>query len=152
MIAFGSQNQLQSSLTSLSDFLKAFMFLSNLNSFNSSPSPGVQAFNQRKGSSKMWKKNDSKWLYHFLLSSCFCLLHYLCVFLLFWVILVLCSTLFNMFLFGYFSVLLCFVFHIKKKLKNQKNTKTVCVLCTLVLVYLEWPLKQSFLNFVSLVA
>ena len=152
MIAFGSQNQLQSSLTSLSDFLKAFMFLSNLNSFNSSPSPWVQAFNQMKGSSKMWKKNDSKWLYHFLLSSCFCLLHYLCVFLLFWVILVLCSTLFNMFLFGYFSVLLCFVFHIKKKLKNQKNTKTVCVLCTLVLVYLEWPLKQSFLNFVSLVA
>ena len=62
-------------------------------------------------------------------------------------------ALFNMFLFGYFSVLLCFVFYIKKKiLKNQKNTKTVCVLCTLVLMYLGWPLKQSFLNFVSLVA
>ena len=26
----------------------------------------------------------------------------------------------------------------------------MCVLCTLVLVYLGWPLKQSFLNFVSL--
>ena len=63
-------------------------------------------------------------------------------------------VLFNMFLFGYFSVLLCFVFHINFFffLKNQKNTKMVCVLCTLVLVYLGWPLKQNFLNFVSLVA
>ena len=48
---------------------------------------------------------------------------------------VLCNVLFNMFLFGYFSVLLYFVFHIKK-IENQKNTKTVCVcvhwyLCTL---------------------
>ena len=65
--------------------------------------------------------------------------------------------LFHMFLFGHFSILLCFVFHIKvkkikkiKKLKNQKNTKTVCVLYTLVLVYLEWSMKQSFLNLVSL--
>ena len=49
----------------------------------------------------------------------------------------------NMFLFGYFSILLCFVFDIKikKKMKNQKNTKIVCVLYTLVLVYLGWPLK-----------
>ena len=34
-----------------------------------------------------------------------------------------------MILFSYFSILLCFVFHIKiknKKLKNKKNTKTVC--------------------------
>ena len=61
----------------------------------------------------------------------------------------------NMFLVGYFQFLLCFVFlhkKIKKKLKNQKNTKTMCVLCTLVLVYLGWPLKQSLLNFESFVA
>lgn len=58
MIASGSQNQLQSSLAPLDDLLKAFMFLSNLNGFNSSPSPPVQAFNQRKGSSKVWKKKD----------------------------------------------------------------------------------------------
>ena len=32
-----------------------------------------------------------------------------------------------------------------------KSKALVCVLCTLVLVYLGWPLKQSFLNFVSLV-
>ena len=60
-----------------------------------------------------------------------------------------------MFLFGYLLVLLDFVFHIKiKKNNNEKSEKyknSVC-LCTLVLVYLGWPLKQSFLNFVSFVA
>ena len=55
MIASGSQNQLQSSFAPLGDLLKAFMFLLNLNGFNSSPSPPVQGFNQRKGSSKVWK-------------------------------------------------------------------------------------------------
>ena len=60
MIASGSQNQLQSSLAHLGDLLKALMFLSNLNGFNSSLSPPVQVFNQRKGSSKVWKKKDSK--------------------------------------------------------------------------------------------
>ena len=150
MIAFGSQNQLQSSLAPFRDLLKALMFLSNLNAFNSSPFLPVQGFNERKSSSKMWKKRDSKWFYHFLLSSCFCLLHYLCVLLLFWVSLVLCFTLFNIFCLFIFSFCL-FCFWYKKKMKNHKNTKTVCVLCTLVLVYLGWPLKQSFLNFVSLV-
>ena len=58
MIASGSQNQLQSSLAR--DLLKTLMFLLNLNGFNSSPSPPVQGFNQRKGSSKVWKKKDSK--------------------------------------------------------------------------------------------
>ena len=60
MIASRSQNQLQSSLAPLGDLLKTLMFLSNLNGFNSSPSPPVQGFNQRKGSSKVWKKKDSK--------------------------------------------------------------------------------------------
>lgn len=60
MTASGSQNQLQSSLAPLGDLLKAIMFLSNLNGFNPSPSPPVQGFNQRKGSSKVWKKKDSK--------------------------------------------------------------------------------------------
>ena len=130
MIASGSQNQLQSSFAPLGDLLKALMFLSNLNGFNSSPSPPVQGFNQRKGFSKVWKKKVSKWFYHFLLSSCFCLLHYLCVLLLFWVSLALCFVLFNMFLFDYFQFFVYFVFDIKnknkRKLKNQKNTKTVC--------------------------
>ena len=113
MIISGSQNQLQSSLAPLDDLLKVLLFLSNLNSFNSSPSPPVQAFNQRKCYSKVWKKKDSKWFYHSLLSSCFCLLHYLCILLLFWVSLVLCLTLFNMFLFVYFQFLFILFFDIK---------------------------------------
>ena len=144
MIASVSQNQLQSSLTPLGDLLKALMFLSNLNGFNSSPSPSFQGFNQRKYSSKVWEKKDSKWFYHFLLSYCFCLLHYLCVllFFFFWASLVLCFALFNMFLFVYFQFLFILFFILKKiKKKNQKNTKIVCVMCTLVLVYLGWPLK-----------
>ena len=39
----------------------------------------------------------------------------------------------------------------KKKWKIRKIQKQ-CVLCTLVLVYLGWPLKKSCLNCVSLIA
>ena len=60
MIVSGSQNQLQSFLAPLGDLLKAFIFLSNLKDFNSSPSLPVSGFNQRKGSSRVWKENDSK--------------------------------------------------------------------------------------------
>ena len=60
MIASGSQNQLQSSLAPLGDLLKALMFLSNLNGFNSSPSLPIQGFNQRKSSSRVWKEKRSK--------------------------------------------------------------------------------------------
>ena len=56
MIESGSQNQLQSSLAPLGDLLKALLFLSNLNDFNSSPSSPVQGFNQRKISSRVWKE------------------------------------------------------------------------------------------------
>ena len=45
MIASGNQNQLQSSLAPLGDLLKTLMFLSNLNSFNSSPSSPVHGSN-----------------------------------------------------------------------------------------------------------
>ena len=134
MIASRSQNQLQSSLAPLGDLLKALMFLSNLNSFNSSPSPPVQGFNQKKGSSKVWKENGSKWFYHFLLSlhvSMF--LHNLCVLLLFWVSLVLCFALLNMFLFVYFQF--CLFFFTKKKIvKSEKYKNSVCFayICTCV--------------------
>ena len=56
-----------------------------------------------------------------------------------------CFGLFNM-----FSVLFYFVFHIKKIEKLEKYKNSVCM-CTSVLVYLGWLLKQNFLNFVSLV-
>ena len=60
MIAFRNQNQLQSSLAPLGDLLKDLIFLLNLNGFNSSPSLLVQGFNQRKGSSRVWKEKGSK--------------------------------------------------------------------------------------------
>ena len=59
-------------------------------------------------------------------------------------------TCFCVFTFSF--VYFVFDIKIKKTIEKLKNTKTVCVLCTLVLVYLGWPMKQSFLNFVSLVA
>ena len=144
MIASGDQNQLPSSFAPLGDLLKALMFLSNLNGFNSSPSPLVQGFARWKGSSKVWKEKGSKCFCHFSLS----LLVFVCALLrcfdfMFWVSLVFMLWLFNMFLFGYFLVFACFVFHIKikKKIEKLENTKTVCVFCTLVLVYFGWSLK-----------
>ena len=48
--SFGSQNQLQLSLTPLGELLKAVMLLSNFNGFNSPPNPFEQKFTQKKGS------------------------------------------------------------------------------------------------------
>ena len=52
-LSSGNQNQFPSSFTPLGDLLKALMFLSNLNGFNSFPSSLDQRFAQRKGSSKV---------------------------------------------------------------------------------------------------
>ncbi|KAL0016879.1 hypothetical protein SO802_003948 [Lithocarpus litseifolius] len=52
MLVLGTQNQFPPSFAPLRDLLKALMFLSNLNGFNFPPSPAVQGFTQRKGSSK----------------------------------------------------------------------------------------------------
>ena len=152
MIAFGSHNQLQSSLAPLGDLLKALMFLSNLNGFNSSPSLPVQAFNQRKSFFKMWKEKGSKWLYHFSFSLfLFLFLHNLCVLLFilsqssFYVLL--CLTCFCLVIFQF-----CFIFFHTKKKKKIRKLQNQCFLCILVLVYLGWLLKQNFLNFVFLVA
>ena len=53
IISFGNQNQFPSFFAPLEDLLKALMFLSNLNGFNSSPSSPDQRFAQRKGSYKV---------------------------------------------------------------------------------------------------
>ena len=84
-------------------------------------------------------------IYHFFSPFLFFVLHNLSVLFFFWVSLVLCFALFNMFLFVYFQFLIILFW-------KKKNTKTVCVMCTVVLVYLGWPLKQIFLNFVFFVA
>ena len=128
MIASGSQNQLQSSLAPFGNLLKALMFLSNFNDFNSSPSPPIQGFNQRKCSSRVWKEKGSKWFYHFPLYPLVLVLHFLCVLLYFWVSLVLCFTLFNMFLFGFFSVLFIYLFFFKFE-KSEKYKNSVCFMC-----------------------
>ena len=60
MISSRNQNQFPSSSALLGDLLNVFMFLSNLNGFNSSPLPPDQRFAQRKDSSKVWKEKDSK--------------------------------------------------------------------------------------------
>ena len=60
MISLGNQNQFSFSFAPLGDLLKVLMFLSNLNSFNSSPLSLDQRFAQRKGSSNVWKEKGSK--------------------------------------------------------------------------------------------
>ena len=55
VLSSSGQGQISPSLGPLGDIFKALMFLSNLNSFNSSPSPLEQRFNSRKGSSSKTK-------------------------------------------------------------------------------------------------
>ena len=154
MISSGDRNQFPSSFAPFGDLLKTLMFLSNLNGFNSSPSPPDQGFAKRKGFSKVWKEKSSKWFCHFfsLSLSCFCV----CITCVFCFIVLSQSSfmhcfvfLWHVFVWLFFSFAL-FCFSYKKIQKSEKFKNSVC-LCTLVLVYLGWPLKQNFLNFVSFV-
>ena len=54
-----NQIQFPSFFAPLGDLLKALMFLSSLNGFNSSPLPPDHRFAQRKGSFKVWKEKGS---------------------------------------------------------------------------------------------
>ena len=134
MITYGNQNQLQSSLASLGDLLKALMFLSNLNEFISSPSPLIQGFNKGKVLPRCGRKRTPSDSITFFSLLEFLFLHNLCVLLLFWASLV---FMLNMFLFGYFLVFLCFVFVIIKKNWKIRKLQKQCVffvhwyLCTL---------------------
>ena len=139
MITSGNHNQLQSSLAPFGDLLKALMFLSNLNGF--SPLPLVQGFIKGKvlpGCGRKRAPSDSITF----LSIFLFLFAFLVCFALFLSQSSLCFSLFKHNFFWLFFSFVYFVFHIK----------IVCVLCTLVLVYLGWPLKKSFLNLVSFVA
>ena len=152
MISSRNENQFPSSFASLGNLLKALMFLSNLNNFNSYPSSPDQRFAQRKGSSKVRKEKCSKWFSHFFSLSLFLFMHYLCVLLsCFWVSLVFLFVCFQFFFVCFQFFFILFFYRNNFFLKNQKNTKIVCVLCTLVFVYLGWPVKQNFQNFVSFV-
>ena len=87
--------------------------------------------------------------------SCFCFALLVWFSFLFWVGLVLCIALFCSTLLCLFIFQFCFIFFFikiknKKFERSEKYKNSVC-LCTLVLVYLGWQLKQIFLNFVSFV-
>ena len=83
MIASESQNQLQSSLTPLGDLLKALMFLSNLNGFNSSPSPQFKGLIKGKVLPRYGRKRAPSDSITFFSLFVFLFLHNLCVLLLF---------------------------------------------------------------------
>ena len=84
MIASGDQNQLPSSFAPLGDLLKALMFLSNLNIFNSSFSPSNQGFSKKKVLIRCGRKRAQSDSVTFSLSLSplrVFVLHYLCVLL-----------------------------------------------------------------------
>ena len=62
-----------------------------------------------------------------------------------------CLHVFCLFLFGCL-VFILFYFQNRKKGEKPKKYKNNVCLCILVLVYLGWPLKQSFLNFVFFIS
>ena len=133
MITYGNQNQLQSSLASLGDLLKALMFLSNLNSFLP-PHHRFKGLIKGKVLPRCGRKRTPSDSITFFSLLEFLFLHNLCVLLLFWASLV---FMLNMFFFGYFLVFLCFVFVIIKKNWKIRKLQKQCVfyvhwyLCTL---------------------
>ena len=125
MIALGNHNHFPSSFAPLGDLLKVLMFFSNLNDFNSSSSSLVQGFTRWKGSSKVWKENDSKWFCHFFSLS---LLVFVCVTCVFCFTFLSQSSFYALLCltcFCFFSVLL-FFFSYKKTKKSEKYKNSVC--------------------------
>ena len=118
------------------------------------PHRRIKGLPNGKGSSKVWKEKGWKWFCHFFLCLpfLFLFLHYFCVFLscFEWIefYALLCLTCFCLFTFQ-FCFILFFPYKIKKKIAKSEKYKNSMCSCTMVLVYLGWPLKQNFLNFVS---
>ena len=130
MISPGNQNQFLSSFTPLGDLLKALMFFSNLNGFNSSPSPLDQRFTKRQGSSKVWKEKCSKWFSHFFSLPLFLFMHYLCVLLYLFLrhssfMLCFVLTCFCLFVFNFYLILF-FIKILKKIEKSEKYKNSAC--------------------------
>ena len=104
------------------DLLKTLMFLSNLNGFNSSPSPPDQGFAKWKCSSKVWKEKSSNWSSHFFLSpSNFLFALLVCFAFLFLSQFSFYDVLCLKFFVCLFSILLYFFFFKKKKEKTKKQ-------------------------------
>ena len=100
------------------------MFLSNLNNFNSSPSPLDQGFVKRKSSSKVWKEKGYKWFSHFFFFSLSLSLSFGYALLVCFAFLflshssfyaLLCLTCFCLFVFSF----ALFCFSLKKKIQKQ---------------------------------
>ena len=131
MITLGDHNQFPSSFAPLGDLLKAFMFLSNLNGFNSSPSSPDQGFAKRKDSSKAWKERGSKWFccLFSLFPSCFCFCTLLvCFAFMFWINLVLCIDLSYLTCFCLVTLQFCFIlFFIKNFFWKIRKIQKQCV-------------------------
>ena len=137
MITSGDQNQFRSSFAHFGDLLEALMFLLNLKNLTLPLHHRIKGSLNREVLPRCGRKSvPSDSIAYSLSPLCvfvFALL--VCFTFMFWVSLVLCIALFNLFLFVFFSVLVYFVFHIKK-IEKSENTKTVCVcvhwyLCTL---------------------
>ena len=116
MISSGNQNQFSSSFVPFGDLLKTLIFLSNWTVSILPLHRRIKGLPNGKVFPRYGRKKALSDLVTLSLSlSLVFELHYLCVFaVLFWVSLVLCFTLFNMFLFVYFQF--CFIlFFIKIK-------------------------------------
>ena len=130
MILSGNHNQFPSSFATPIDILKAFMFLSNLNDFNSSPLPSDQGFAKSKGSSnRCGRKNALSDLVTFSLSLSFCYALLMCFAFLFssQSSFMLCFVL-TCFCFFVFSFTL-FWFSLKKNWKKDQTIQKQCVFC-----------------------
>ena len=129
MIASVNQKQFPSSFAPLGDLLKDLMFLLNLGSILS-PHHRIKGLLNGKVLPRCGRKRAPSDSVTFSLSPLLIFVFALlvCYALLFWVSLILCITLFNLFLFVFFSVLVYFFYiKIKKKIWKIRKIQKQCV-------------------------
>ena len=123
MIASGNQNQLQSSLALLGDLLKALMFLSNLNSFNSFPHRRFKGLIKGKVLPRCRRKRAPSDSITFLfLSSCF----FMCITYVFYFQVLSQSSFYALLCLTYFCLVIFQFFFSYKKIKIKKIQNSVC--------------------------